>query len=59
MNKRISKKFENRLWIRSYRKFKQQIEKWNKDYEEYLESLKRPKTEEQKYWDEFWEDLIG
>ncbi len=59
MNKRITKKFEKRLRIRSYRKFKEQIEKWNKDYEEYLESLKRPKTEEEKYWDKFWEDLIG
>lgn len=59
MNKRITKKFENRLRIRSYRKFKEQIEKWNKDYEEYLESLKRPKTEEEKYWDKFWEDFIG
>ena len=59
MNKRILKKMKKRYWFNSYRKFKQKIEELDKDYEEYLESLKRPMTEEEKYWDGFWEDLIG
>ncbi len=59
MNKRIVKKLKNRYWFNSYRKFKQKMKELDKDYEEYLESLKRPKTEEEKYWDEFWKDLIG
>lgn len=59
MNKRILKKMKKRYWFNSYRKFKQKIEELDKDYEEYLESLKRPMTEEKKYWDGFWEDLIG
>ena len=59
MNKRIVKKLKNRYWLNSYRKFKQKMKELDKDYEEYLESLKRPKTEEEKYWDEFWKDLIG
>ena len=56
MNKRIAKKFEKRLWIRSCCEYREKIEK---PYREYLRYLKRPKTEEEKYWDEFWEDLIG
>ena len=59
MNKRIVKKLKNSYWFNSYRKFKQKMKELDKDYEEYLESLKRPKTEEEKYWDEFWKDLIG
>lgn len=56
MDKRIAKKLEKRLWIKSYRKFKEQIDK---PYKEYLKSLKRPKTDEERYWDEFWEELGG
>ena len=59
MNKIIVKKMKNRYWFNSYRKFKQKMKELDKDYEESLESLKRPKTEEEKYWDEFWKDLIG
>ena len=50
MNKRIAKKFEKRLWIRSCREYREKIEK---PYKEYLRCLKRPMTEEEKYWDEF------
>lgn len=56
MNKRIAKKFEKRLWIRSYREYREKIDK---PYKEYLRYLKRPRTEEEKYWNEFWVDLIG
>lgn len=55
MNKRIAKKLEKRLWIRSYCEYREKIEK---PYKEYLRCLKRPMTEEEKYWDEFWEDFI-
>lgn len=51
MNKRIAKKFEKRMWIRSFREYREKIEKPCK---EYLRYLKRPNTEGEKYWDEFW-----
>lgn len=54
MNKRIAKKLKQRFWIRSWRMFREQIDK---PYQQYLKSLKRPMTEEGRYWEEFWEDL--
>ena len=56
MNKRIAKKFERRFWIRSYSEYREKIEK---PYEEYLKFLKRPMTDEENYWNEFWKELCG
>lgn len=59
MNKRIAKKLKKRYWFNSYRKFKQKTKMLDKDYEEYLESLKRQKTDEEKCRDALLEEWIS